>query len=81
MFINCSLLSNPWFKYWSLLPYKMAAELWHMIIFIVPHPVIKPVYTFIFPVKIGQSRDKILYILLAFVFYPYSHDSSQLTIR
>ena len=24
----------------------------------------------IFPVKIGQSRDKILYILLAVVFYP-----------
>ena len=27
-------------------------------------------YTFIFPVKVGQSRDKILYILLALVFYP-----------
>ena len=26
--------------------------------------------TFVFSVKIGQSRDKILYILLAFVFYP-----------
>ena len=26
-------------------------------------------YTFIFPAQIGQSRDKILYILLAFVFY------------
>ena len=25
---------------------------------------------YIFPVKIGQGRDKILYILLAFVFYP-----------
>ena len=27
-------------------------------------------FTLIFPVKIDQSRDKILYILLAFVFYP-----------
>ena len=28
----------------SLLPYKMAADLWHVIIFIMPHPVIEPVY-------------------------------------
>ena len=39
--------------------YKILSLLWLLL----------PIATFIFPVKVGQSRDKILYILLAFVFY------------
>ena len=39
--------------------YKILSLLWLLL----------PSYIFIFHAKIGQSRDKILYILLAFVFY------------
>ena len=40
--------------------YKILSLLWLLL------PKVQ--YTF-FPVKIGKSKDKILYILLAFVFY------------
>ena len=40
--------------------YKILSLLWLLL----------PIATFILPVKIGQSRDKIFYILLAVVFYP-----------
>ena len=50
MFTNRSLLSNTWNSKQnannlvSLLPYKMAADFRHLIIFIMPRRVIKPIY-------------------------------------
>ena len=40
--------------------YKILSLLWLLL----------PIATIIFPAKISQSKDKILYILLAMVFYP-----------